>query len=142
MSQHSSVFNDSKQKTKEFTSSNENNMTKVSSSVDEASQTGNDTSQNSTETDFNQMTLPDYDRIKTVGQGNIFRHILYLNTFRNKKKISSGSFGVAVLYRRKNDQSLVVLKQINLSNLTNAEKELAMNEAEVFSKLHHPNIIW
>lgn len=53
-----------------------------------------------------------------------------------------GSFGVAVLYRRKNDQSLVVLKQINLSNLTNAEKELAMNEAEVFSKLHHPNIIW
>lgn len=22
------------------------------------------------------------------------------------------------------------------------EKELAMNEVEVFSKLHHPNIIW
>lgn len=72
MSQSSSVLNDSKQKTKEFTRSNEINMTKISSSVDEASQTGNDTSQNSTEIDFNQMSLPDYDRIKTVGQGNIY----------------------------------------------------------------------
>lgn len=53
-----------------------------------------------------------------------------------------GSFGVAILYNKKSTQSHVVLKQINLINLTKMEKELAMNEVEVFSKLHHPNIIW
>lgn len=54
----------------------------------------------------------------------------------------TGSFGVAILYIKKSTQSYVVLKQINLINLTKMEKELAMNEVEVFSKLHHPNIIW
>lgn len=54
---------------------------------------------------------------------------------------SSGSFGVAILYSKKSDQTQVVLKQIHLSDLTQSEKELAMNEVEVFSKLHHPNII-
>ena len=59
-----------------------------------------------------------------------------------KKKTVLGSFGVAVLYKKTTDQSLVVLKQILLSDLTKSEKELAMNEVDVFSKLHHPNIIW
>lgn len=53
-----------------------------------------------------------------------------------------GSFGVAILYIKRSNKSQVVLKQINLINLTKMEKELAMNEVEVFSKLHHPNIIW
>lgn len=67
------------------------------------------------------INLPDYERIQVVGQG---------------------SFGVAILYRNKVNQNVVVLKQIHLSDLTIAEKELAMNEVAVFSKLHHPNIIW
>lgn len=64
--------------------------------------------------------LSDYDKIKIVGQG---------------------SFGIAVLYKCKADQRHVVFKQINLNNLSEAEQDLAMNEVEVFSKLHHPNII-
>ncbi|XP_037892563.1 serine/threonine-protein kinase Nek8 [Glossina fuscipes] len=64
--------------------------------------------------------LSDYDKIKIVGQG---------------------SFGIAVLYKCKTDQRHVVFKQINLNNLSEAEQDLAMNEVEVFSKLHHPNII-
>lgn len=55
--------------------------------------------------------------------------------------ICEGSFGVAVLYRRKSDEKYVVLKQISLNELTSQERDLAMNEVEVFSKLHHPNII-
>lgn len=54
---------------------------------------------------------------------------------------SKGSFGVAVLYKKVLENIYVVLKQINLSELTKSEKELAMNEVQVFSKLHHPNII-
>lgn len=68
-----------------------------------------------------EITLPDYERIKVVGQG---------------------SFGVAILYRKLKDNSTIVLKQIHLSDLTKSEKEMAMNEVDVFSKLHHPNIIW
>lgn len=68
-----------------------------------------------------EITLPDYERIKVVGQG---------------------SFGVAILYRKLKDDSTIVLKQIHLSDLTKSEKEMAMNEVDVFSKLHHPNIIW
>lgn len=66
------------------------------------------------------LELPEYDRVKMVGKG---------------------SFGVAVLYKRLHDNKLVVLKQINLSDLTPSERCLAMNEVEIFSKLHHPNII-
>lgn len=64
--------------------------------------------------------LPEYTRVRVVGKG---------------------SFGVAILYRRTDSNILVVLKQINLSELSESERELAMNEADVFSKLHHPNVI-
>lgn len=70
--------------------------------------------------DVNLMEIPEYRRVRIVGQG---------------------SFGVAVLYEKKNDGSHVVIKQINLSDLASAEREMAMNEVEVFSQLHHPNII-
>lgn len=64
--------------------------------------------------------LPEYTRVRVVGKG---------------------SFGVAILYRRTDSDILVVLKQINLADLTDSERELAMNEVDVFSKLHHPNVI-
>lgn len=70
--------------------------------------------------DFNLLEIPDYKRIRIVGQG---------------------SFGIAVLYQKKHDASFVVIKQINLTDLASLEREMAMNEVEIFSKLHHPNII-
>lgn len=57
------------------------------------------------------------------------------------KIVGVGSFGIAVLYKRLRDDVSVVLKQINLMNLNENEKELSLNEVEVISKLHHPNII-
>ncbi|TMW47498.1 hypothetical protein DOY81_007428 [Sarcophaga bullata] len=64
-----------------------------------------------------------------------------LNNYDKLKVVGQGSFGIAVLYRRKSDNQYVVFKQINLNDLTPSERDLAMNEVEVFSKLHHPNII-
>lgn len=64
--------------------------------------------------------LANYEKIRVVGQG---------------------SFGIAILYRRKFDDHHIVFKQINLSELTPPGRDLAMNEVEVFSKLHHPNIV-
>lgn len=68
----------------------------------------------------NLLDVPEYKRIQVVG---------------------SGSFGVAVLYEKQQTAELVVLKQINLTDLSSLERELALNEVEIFSKLHHPNII-
>lgn len=62
-------------------------------------------------------------------------------SFQYIKTVGHGSFGIANLYKRNNDDVSVVLKQINLMELTKSEKEMAMNEVEVFSKLHHPNIV-
>ena len=39
-----------------------------------------------------------------------------------------GAYGAAVLYRKKDDDSLVVLKEINLMDLSKQERNLALNE--------------
>lgn len=62
-------------------------------------------------------------------------------SFKFVKSVGRGSFGVASLYKRINDDILVVLKQINLADITKSEREMAMNEVEVFSRLSHPNVI-
>lgn len=52
-----------------------------------------------------------------------------------------GAFGTAVLYRRLSDSKMIVLKEINMGDLSAAERQMALNEVEVLSVLHHPNII-
>jgi len=39
-----------------------------------------------------------------------------------------GAYGTAVLYRKKDDDSLVILKEINLHDLTASERQMALNE--------------
>lgn len=39
-----------------------------------------------------------------------------------------GAFGTAVLYRKKYDDSLVIVKEINMHDLTASERQLAINE--------------
>ena len=41
-----------------------------------------------------------------------------------------GAYGTAVLYRKKDDDSLVILKEINLHDLNASERQLAMNEVQ------------
>ncbi len=48
--------------------------------------------------------------------------------FEKIKVVGKGAYGAAVLYRKKDDDSLVILKEINLLDLTKAERTLAMNE--------------
>ncbi|XP_050073943.1 serine/threonine-protein kinase Nek8 [Anopheles maculipalpis] len=69
------------------------------------------------------------------------QHALDLTGYRKIRSVGQGSFGTAILYERQSDGQQVVMKQIALSNLAKPEREMAMNEVEVFSKLHHPNII-
>lgn len=63
---------------------------------------------------LSQQTSSGYERIRVVGKG---------------------SFGMAILYRRKDDDSLVILKEVNLHELSPSERQLAMNEVKSFAKL-------
>ncbi|CAB3408127.1 unnamed protein product [Caenorhabditis bovis] len=61
-----------------------------------------------------------YERIRTVGKG---------------------AFGSAVLYRRRDDSSLVIIKEINMYDLDSSQRRLALNEVSLLSRIEHPNII-
>ncbi|XP_050092381.1 serine/threonine-protein kinase Nek8 isoform X2 [Anopheles aquasalis] len=69
------------------------------------------------------------------------RNHLEITGYRWMRIVGQGSFGVAILYERQSDGQQVVMKQVALGELTASEREMAMNEVDVFSKLHHPNII-
>lgn len=55
--------------------------------------------------------------------------------------VIAGAFGTAVLHKRLSDGKLVVLKEIGLTELSAPERQMALNEVQVLSVLHHPNII-
>lgn len=45
-----------------------------------------------------------------------------------------GAYGAAVLYKKKDDDSLVILKEINMHDLKATERQMALNEVSgVFS---------
>ena len=46
-----------------------------------------------------------------------------------------GAYGTAILYRKKDDDSLVILKEINLHDLNASERQLALNEVTVFIEI-------
>ena len=46
--------------------------------------------------------------------------------------IFAGAYGTAILYRKKDDDSLVILKEINLHDLNTSERQLALNEVTIF----------
>ena len=48
--------------------------------------------------------------------------------FERIRPVGKGAYGTAVLYRKKDDDSLVVLKEINIMELSKEERGQAMNE--------------
>ena len=48
-----------------------------------------------------------------------------------------GDFGAAMLYKEKDDESLVIIKEINMLDLKKTERALAMNEvSEITTHTH------
>ncbi|XP_054159711.1 serine/threonine-protein kinase Nek8-like [Oppia nitens] len=75
---------------------------------------------------------------------NRSRHFLKQLNWDNYERIrfvGKGAFGTAVLYRKRSDDMLVVLKEINMNDLNATERQLAINEVKVLSILNNPNII-
>ncbi|CAC5359325.1 Serine/threonine-protein kinase nekl-2,Probable serine/threonine-protein kinase nek3,Serine/threonine-protein kinase Nek1,Serine/threonine-protein kinase Nek6,Serine/threonine-protein kinase Nek7,Serine/threonine-protein kinase Nek8,Serine/threonine-protein kinase Nek11,Serine/threonine-protein kinase Nek3,Serine/threonine-protein kinase Nek4,Serine/threonine-protein kinase Nek9,Serine/threonine-protein kinase Nek5 [Mytilus coruscus] len=61
--------------------------------------------------------------------------------FEKIQTVGKGAYGAAVLYRKKDDDSLVILKEINMHDLNAAERQLALNEISILAMLMHPNIV-
>ncbi|CAD6184407.1 unnamed protein product [Caenorhabditis auriculariae] len=63
------------------------------------------------------------------------------NRYERIRTVGKGAFGSAVLYRRRDDSSLVIIKEINMYDLDSSQRQLALNEVSLLSRIEHPNII-
>ena len=61
--------------------------------------------------------------------------------YASLRVLGKGAFGQAVLYRKTDDNSLVVWKEIELPKVSEEEKDKSLNEVDVLSLLDHANII-
>ncbi|XP_048340893.1 serine/threonine-protein kinase Nek9 isoform X1 [Sphaerodactylus townsendi] len=57
------------------------------------------------------------------------------------RNLGRGAFGEATLYRRTEDDSLVVWKEVDLTRLSEKERRDALNEIVILALLQHDNII-
>ena len=57
------------------------------------------------------------------------------------KVVGEGSYGKALLAKRRSDNLQCILKQINITKLSRQEAMFTKQEASLLSKLNHPNIV-
>ncbi|XP_063884250.1 serine/threonine-protein kinase Nek8-like isoform X1 [Scylla paramamosain] len=81
------------------------------------------------------------EALKTAGSGAKQRVKDLDREYEKIRVIGKGSFGSAVLYRRLKDEALVVIKEINMLDLSASERQMSLNEINVLALLDHPNIV-
>uniref|UniRef100_A0A4W6EUW3 non-specific serine/threonine protein kinase n=1 Tax=Lates calcarifer TaxID=8187 RepID=A0A4W6EUW3_LATCA len=101
------------------------------------------------------MSLDDYERHfdslnSDLGGGSVVSERSASGTFNGEEEklhyipiriLGRGAFGEATLYRRTEDNSLVVWKEVDLNSLSEKERRDVMNEISILSILEHNNII-
>ncbi|XP_011615278.2 serine/threonine-protein kinase Nek9 isoform X1 [Takifugu rubripes] len=101
------------------------------------------------------MSLEEYERHfdslnSELGGGSVVSERSGSGTFNGEEEklhyipiriLGRGAFGEATLYRRTEDNSLVVWKEVDLKSLTEKESRDVMNEISILSMLEHNNII-
>ncbi|XP_029350046.1 serine/threonine-protein kinase Nek9 isoform X2 [Echeneis naucrates] len=101
------------------------------------------------------MSLEDYERhfdslSSNLGGGSVVSERSASGTFNGEEEklhyipiriLGRGAFGEATLYRRTEDNSLVVWKEVDLNSLSEKERRDVMNEISILSILEHNNII-
>ena len=61
--------------------------------------------------------------------------------YKRIKLLGDGSFGKAYLCEDIRDQSLAVVKEIEMKTMSEKEKKETLKEAKILQALNHPNII-
>lgn len=101
------------------------------------------------------MSLSEYERHfdslnSDLGGGSVLSERSASGTFNGEEEklhyipiriLGRGAFGEATLYRRTEDNSLVVWKEVDLNSLSERERRDVMNEISILSILEHKNII-
>eukprot|EP00039_Didymoeca_costata_P007607 m.101671 g.101671 ORF g.101671 m.101671 type:complete len:698 (+) comp13751_c0_seq2:108-2201(+) len=64
-----------------------------------------------------------------------------MESYEKIRTVGRGAYGVVVLCRRLSDNSLVIIKEIPVEEMTTEERQAALNEVKVLDMLNHPNII-
>ncbi|KAG5496085.1 hypothetical protein JKF63_02383 [Porcisia hertigi] len=64
-----------------------------------------------------------------------------MEKYQRVKVLGKGSFGSAILIKRKSDGLLFVVKEVGMSNMSRKEREEARHECTVLQQLQHPNIV-
>ena len=67
--------------------------------------------------------------------------IFSIFSYEKIRIVGKGAFGNAVLYRRKDDGLMCIIKEINMLDLNANDRQMALNEVKVLSKMDHPNIV-
>ena len=61
--------------------------------------------------------------------------------YKRIKLLGEGAFGKAYLVESVSDKSTCVIKQVDLSKMSEKEKKDTLTEARVLEALNHPNIV-
>ena len=64
-----------------------------------------------------------------------------LNDFIFGKVLGKGSFGTVNIVTRKQDKKIYAMKRVNISSLSDKDKQSSLNEIRILASLNHPNII-
>lgn len=64
-----------------------------------------------------------------------------MQNYDRVKVLGKGSFGQAVLIRRKSDKKELVAKEVDIKRMNRKEREEAIHEVKMLKKLRHPNIV-
>ena len=51
-----------------------------------------------------------------------------LKNYEKLRTVGKGAFGAAILYRKKEDGLMVIIKEINMLDLSATERQMALNE--------------
>uniref|UniRef100_A0AC35UHH6 Protein kinase domain-containing protein n=1 Tax=Rhabditophanes sp. KR3021 TaxID=114890 RepID=A0AC35UHH6_9BILA len=78
---------------------------------------------------------------KQVSKDGVIGSGVGTNNYELIKKVGSGAFGSAILYKRKLDDTLVIIKEIDMNGISQREREQALQEVFLLSSLDHKHVI-
>lgn len=64
-----------------------------------------------------------------------------LDDFILKKKLGEGAYSSVYKVKRIQDDKNYALKKVKLQNLTEKEKQNALNEVRILASIRHPNVV-
>ena len=65
----------------------------------------------------------------------------FFEVYKKKQLLGEGAFGKAYLVECESSKDLCVIKQVNIANMSEREKEETLKEAQILEVLNHPNIV-